>query len=113
MPIVRNIRDLFADGQDTNPTLMDHANDRVMENERFVLPPENPDWTARLPGDLEKHPLQVVQESNPFSGMNPQRVSLVLRSGKLSADLERKARAWIDQYQRLTGEIVSSQTSIK
>jgi hypothetical protein len=59
-----------------------------------------------MPGDPEDHPFQVAQKNNPFYGMNPQRVSKVLQSGKLSPDLERKARAWIDQYQRLTGETV-------
>lgn len=106
MPVVRNIRDLFVGGRDTNPTLRDHANDRVLEDERFALPPENPEWTARMPGDPENHPFQVAQENNPFCGMNPQRVSKVLQSGKLSPELEKKARAWIDQYQKLTGETV-------
>ena len=104
MPIVRNIRELFAGGQDNNPTLRDHAHDRVTEQERYALPPENPLMTARMPGDPEDHPLIEAQRDNPFYGINPQRVSALLHAGKLPPGQERQARAWIDQYQKLTGE---------
>jgi hypothetical protein len=104
MPVVKSIRDLFAGGQDSNPTLRDHASDHVTEQERYVLPPENPLMTARMPGDLDNHLLLDGQRNNPFYGINPQRVSTLLHAGKLNSSQERQARAWIDQYQKLTGE---------
>lgn len=104
MPVVKSIRDLFAGGQDSNPTLRDHASDHVTEQERYVLPPENPLMTARMPGDPDDHPLTEDQRGNPFYGINPLRVSRLLHAGKLNPTQERQARAWISQYEKLTGE---------
>ena len=104
MPAVKSIRDLFSGGQDTNPTLRDHANDRVTEEERYVLPPQNPLFTARMPGDPDDHPLLESQRNNPFYGISPQKVSALLQAGRINPDQEHQARAWVDQYQKLTGE---------
>ena len=104
MPVVKSIRDLFSGGQDTNPTLRDHANDRVSEDERYVLPPEAPLFTARMPGDPDDHPLLEPQRNNPFYGISPQKVSKLLQEGMIAPEQERQARAWVDQYQKLTGE---------
>ena len=104
MPVVKSIRDLFSGGHDTNPTLRDHANDRVSEDERYVLPPEAPLFTARMPGDPDDHPLLESQRNNPFYGISPQKVSKLLQEGMIAPEQERQARAWVDQYQKLTGE---------
>jgi len=104
MPVVKSIRDLFSGGQDNNPTLRDHASDRVTEQDRYVLPPQAPLFTARMPGDPDNHPLLDSQRSNPFYGISPQQVSTLLNAGMIQPEQERQARAWIDQYQKLTGE---------
>jgi hypothetical protein len=106
MPVVKNIRDLFVGGHDRNPTLQDHAMDQVTEQDRYVLPPENPLMTARMPGDPDNHPLTEAQRANPFYGINPLRVSRLLQAGKINPGQARQARAWIDQYQKMTGETV-------
>ena len=103
MTALKSIREMFSGGQDSNPTIQDLAKDHITEGE--VLPPENPMFTARMPGDdLASHPLVQSQLNNPFYGINPQRVSTLLRAGKLTPAQERQARGWIDQYQKLTGE---------
>lgn len=104
MTVVKSIRDLFAGGLDSNPTLQDHVRDRVTEQEWYTLPPENPLMTARMPGDHDDHPLAEAQRGNPFYGINPLRVSRLLHAGKIPPGQERQARAWISQYERLTGE---------
>lgn len=73
--------------------------------EHTVYPPENPEWVAKLPGDEGQHPLAATG-SNPFPGKSVQEVSRLIRSGTLSRDEERKARAYIDTYQKWTGEAV-------
>ena len=60
--------------------------------------------TARMPGDPDDHPLLESQRSNPFYGISPQKVSKLLQEGMIVPEQERQARAWIDQYQKLTGE---------
>jgi hypothetical protein len=106
MAVVKSIRDLLSGGHDNNPTLRDHANDRVTEQEGYPLPPENPLMTARMPGDPDDHPLFEPQSNNPFYGISPQKVAALLNAGMISPKQERQARAWIDQYQKLTGETV-------
>ena len=102
MPVIKSMHTLFSGGQDTNPTLHDLANDHIMERE--MLPPENPLMTARLPGDPDDHPMIEAQKNNPFYGVNPLRVSRLLRAGKFNPDQEHQARAWINQYEKVTGE---------
>ncbi len=46
--------------------------------------------------------------TNPFPGVGIQEVARRVRAGSLEPDLERRARAYIDQYQKLTGETVYS-----
>lgn len=101
----KSIRDLFSGPSTPNPTLRDLASERVAE--RTVVPSENQTFTARIPGDsVEDHPLVQSQLGNPFYGLSPLKVSRLLRAGKLTAQQERQARSWIDQYQKLSGETV-------
>lgn len=100
--MAKNLRDLFAGAPERELTLQDLAHEQVTE--RTVYEPELPDFIARMPGDDPNHPLVEAQLSNPFYGKNPLTVSREIREGKLHPQQERQARAWIDQYERLTGE---------
>lgn len=98
------MRDLFSGGVDTNPTIQDVAASQFVEPD--MLPPENPLFTARLPGDADDHPLLEPQKNNPFYGISPLEVSRLLRAGKIPPELHRQANSWIDQYQKLEGQAV-------
>jgi hypothetical protein len=102
--MAKNLRDLFAGAPERELSLRDLANEQVTE--RTVYEPELPDFTARMPGDNPNHPLVVAQLSNPFYGKSPLAVSRELREGRIPPQQERQARAWIDQYQKLSGETV-------
>jgi len=101
----KSIRDLFTKASIPPQTIREIANSS--DSERVDTAQENLGFTARLPGDqVEDHPLIQSQLGNPFYGINPLKVSRLLREGKLSVDLERQARVWLDQYQRLSGDVV-------
>lgn len=64
-------------------------------------------FTARLPGDADDHPLSGTTPTNPFPGQSVLALSRALREGSIrDPAVERKVRAYIDQYQKLTGEVI-------
>ena len=62
------------------------------------------DFTTRLPGDdLSTHPLASTA-SNPLPGTSLLEMAVMIREGRMTADVERSARVYLDQYRKLTGE---------
>jgi hypothetical protein len=65
-------------------------------------------FVAKIPGDAGTHPLEEAGR-NPFPGRSVLDLSRALREGKITdPSLRRKAHAYVDQYQKLTGETVYS-----
>ena len=101
---VKNIRDLLQ-----GPAHPSEANSlrsiaREAVTERTVIPAENPSFTARMPGDSEDHPLTATSR-NPFPGVGVQEVARRIRDGQIQdPTLERQARAYVDQFQKLEGQ---------
>lgn len=63
-------------------------------------------FVAKMPGDEGTHPLAETGR-NPFPGWSVLAISRALRDGRIAdPTLERKARAYLSQYQRLTGEVI-------
>lgn len=102
---VKNIRDLLAGPPHPSEatTLRTLASETVTE--RTVIPSENAEFTARMPGDGE-HPLARLS-ANPFPGVGVQEVARRVREGEIrDPAIERQARAFVDQFQRLEGQAV-------
>ncbi len=101
---VKNIRDLLA-----GPPHPDEANNLqalAKPHEYESFPAVNAEWKARMPGDdLESAPL-YQNSVNPFPGLGVQAMSRLLREGKLPPEKERSVRAYLDQYRKLTGEVL-------
>jgi len=104
--MAQNIRDLLQGPPHPSEatTLRTLASETVTE--RTILPDENPSFTARLPGDAGSHPLANTGQ-NPFPGVGIQEVARRVREGAIQdPTVERQARAYIDQFQRLDGQSI-------
>jgi len=66
-------------------------------------------FVAKMPGDDgTTHPFWETCR-NPFPGQGVQEISRALREGRITDPaLQRRAHAYLDQYQKLTGEMVYS-----
>jgi len=61
-------------------------------------------FTARLPGDdPSNHPLACTAQ-NPIPGKSVLDLLRLIRAGALDADTERKARIYVDQHYKFSGD---------
>lgn len=66
-------------------------------------------FVAGMPGDdISSHPLAHTAK-NPFPGMSLQAMLAFVREGTLDAATERKVNIYVDQYRRLTGEVLTDE----
>lgn len=102
---INNIRDLLAGPPHPSEslTMYDVLADQV--DERSLVPDPLAEFTARLPGDVNDHPLAGTAQ-NPRPGTSVLELSRLVRDGSLTEHEERAARIYIDQYQKWTGERV-------
>lgn len=69
--------------------------------ERTLIPPEAAEWVAMIPGDdIDQHPLAHIGR-NPFPGVGVQEVFRQIQNGTLDPEVEKKARAYVSQYNAL------------
>lgn len=109
--MAKNLRDLLSG--ESHPSEREMTARRVVERwraqaptERTLVPDPLASFTARMPGDdVESHPLHG-KASNPFPGVNVLELARRLQAGQVPLDKERQAIAYIDQYERLTGDSV-------
>ena len=91
-------------GLDVRDVVEDWRKNPVTESS--VTPDPHEAVTARLPGDEREHPLGE-QVSNPMPEIGgPLSLSRALRAGHIPFDKEKAVRRYIDQYQKMTGEVL-------
>jgi hypothetical protein len=102
----RSLRDLIQDlprREEPEPTLRSIAQ-RVV-TERTQVPDDFPGFSARMPGDEDPHPFGGGVE-NPMPSLSVLDMSRALREGAIPFEKEREVRAYLDQFQRRTGEVL-------
>lgn len=107
--MAQNIRDLLRGPPHPSEatTLQTLAREKTVA-ERTVVPDGTASFTARMPGDAGGHPLGNTG-ANPFPGVGPQEVARRVREGAIrDPAVERQARAYVDQFQKLTGQAIYS-----
>lgn len=100
--MAKSIRDLVENLPpylNTSEGLRSVASSEVTE--RTLVPPEAAEWVAMIPGDdLDQHPLAHIGR-NPFPGVGVQEVYHRIQNGSLEPEVEKKARAYVSQYNAL------------
>jgi hypothetical protein len=97
-----SIRDLLAGPPHPSEdlTLQDLANERP---DGCVYPDPLAGFAARLPGDVEEHPIASVS-ANPFPDETAFELNRKLHAGKIPAGREGAVRAYLKDYERFLGQ---------
>ncbi len=102
----KSIRDLLAGephpSELNEPSLRDLAENGPPEWSTKSDP--HGEYHARMPGD-GNHPMWD-SSANPLPGVGVMELARRLRDGKLPPATERKARSYLDAYQKMTGDQV-------